>query len=271
MLFIPASMAFMVQSSCIIFTALCSVLFLKRKLNGLHLKGIAASMVGIGIVTGAGMIYTHNSKSKTTSSALLDSLSVADATAGGAGLDDLDGLGWAELAARELRRRLPHIELSGAVELVTGVAITLVAQLAQALQFISEERLLQKSVLHPLQVLGLEGLLASLLSFFLLVIAAFVPGFGPEGVWESWTDTAAQLRSSDALAAICLVNVVGVAGTNMFGLRVSGATWRQLCVACACCSAWQLVPQAAEHARALLRMHWPTLLCIRSLYGTRVS
>ena len=49
-----------VQASCIIFTAMCSVLFLHRKLNSLHVRGIIAAVAGVGVVSYAGFIYARN-------------------------------------------------------------------------------------------------------------------------------------------------------------------------------------------------------------------
>lgn len=51
------------QASCIVFTALCSVIFLRRKLNSLHIRGIGAAVAGVGVVSYAGLIYARNQAS----------------------------------------------------------------------------------------------------------------------------------------------------------------------------------------------------------------
>ena len=212
MQFIPASMAFMVQSACIIFTALASVLFLHRRLNHLHLEGIAAALVGVGIVTVAGLIYADDERERQGHE--------MGALAGLADDDDAlrdDALaaqhhGWvaALLSAIHAKRKL-----------FGGIALTLTAQCCQAMQFVIEEQLLAASELHPVQVMGLEGTLATVFSVAAVGVAQVVPMGGRP--LESWPDTAAQLRHSTALWWVLLFNFLGVAGTNYFGLRVSGA------------------------------------------------
>lgn len=58
----PVSTTSGMQASCIIFTALFSAVFLNRKLNSLHLRGITAAVVGVGVVSYAGLVYTRNQK-----------------------------------------------------------------------------------------------------------------------------------------------------------------------------------------------------------------
>ena len=198
-MFIPASMAFMVQSSCIIFTALCSLLLLHRRLNRLHLQGIGTVLLGIALVTIAGIIYTdHNN----------------------AAARQLAGV-HNDVQASDTPHSVAH-RLSSRARLLSGVLLTLVAQLAQALQFVSEEQLLQRTALHPLQVMGLEGVVASCFCAVLLVVASYVPGIDQPHL-ESWSDTMVQRQNSDGLVAMCLVFFAGLAGTNFFGLRVSSA------------------------------------------------
>ena len=207
-------MAFMVQSSCIIFTSACSVLFLHRPLNALHIRGIAASMLGVVIVTFAGLIYTHDQVKHLHPHQELT-----------------DDLAWdSDDSAQHMVGASLTKSVHGKAKLLLGISLTLCAQLAQALQFITEEKLLQQSALHPIQVMGMEGMLATLLSIAAIFLATLLPGLD-HGKWENWPDTIAQLRSSNALAWVCVVNFAAVTGTNFFGLRVSGARFHCKCIA----------------------------------------
>lgn len=94
--------------------------------------------------------------------------------------------------------------------------------LVQALQFVSEEKLLSHSQLHPVQVMGVEGILSTLFSCVAIAIASQVPGSDARSA-ESWQDTVSQLDCSTPLLLLCLFQFLGVAGNNYFGLRVSGA------------------------------------------------
>eukprot|EP00892_Ulva_mutabilis_P004712 jgi/Ulvmu1/2612/UM014_0063.1 len=188
MLFIPASICFMVQASCIIFTALCSVAFLQLKLNNLHVHGIISGVAGVGVVSYAGFIYARNQA--------------------GVGAPGAPAAGDGPTLATH------------ATDLLLGVSLTMASQLTQALQFVSEERLLRRSRLHPAQVIGIEGVLSTVLSVAGLAVATNTPG-GDAGAAESWPDTVAQLGSSRLLLALLLFVFIGFAGNSYFGLKVS--------------------------------------------------
>lgn len=203
MLYIPASMAFMVQSSCIVFAALSSVLVLRRRLNRLHIEGIIAALVGVAVVTVAGVLYSDDEQSSEAHDAELTQRAlVAMAAPGG------------RTAAAVAKKLYAKRRIFG------GIGLTLAGAGAQALQFVSEERLLGRSKLPPTHVIGLEGLLSSLFSIIALIMASFIPG-PSNGVQESWPDTMAQLRNSVPLQLIIFANYVGIATTNIFGLRGS--------------------------------------------------
>ena len=179
---LPASIAFMVQGSCIMFTALCSRLFLKRPINRLHARGIALSTLGIVAVAVAGYIYSRENKEppiprpgpalrgagfSAQGDAYVDvedSLEALNSEADPARFYDrtpvaetkaLTGVSssrdWA--AAAWWDRHAPQrMLLSPGHQIAAGVLFTLASQLAQALQFVSEEQLLCDSQLHPVQV-----------------------------------------------------------------------------------------------------------------------
>jgi drug/metabolite transporter (DMT)-like permease len=213
---IPASMAFMVQAACIVFTALASVVVLHRRLNHLHIEGIFAALVGVAIVTVAGLIYADDERGRHEQQ--LSALAGGDDASNGAASHDSLGSvaasghsGWLEalLAGIYAKRRL-----------FAGVSLTLTAQCAQAMQFVIEEKLLGESELHPVQVMGLEGILSTLFSVLAVGAANVIPVAGQP--LENWPDTWGQLANSAALRYVMLFNFLGVAGTNYFGLRVSG-------------------------------------------------
>lgn len=179
---LPASVAFMVQGSCIVFTALCSRVLLKRPMNRLHVRGIALSMLGITIVAVAGYIYSREDShvpipgpgparlhgsvasdvagsvawlegaeagrhrdafySEHSAGPLLEAETLASASTS---RDHAAGAWW-EGHSRH------HTHMPASQKIVMGVLFTLASQLAQALQFVSEEQLLCDSQLHPVQV-----------------------------------------------------------------------------------------------------------------------
>ena len=245
MLLIPASMAFMVQASCIIFTAACTVLaFPGRKLNSLHIRGIVASMVGVGIVSIAGYVYSLDVQQLALHSVLnaptpyllnapppypLSShLSLPQRVLAGGlpGAWDSE-LEFSQSAVTVRSSQGPAMVLSTTM-LVCGVLLTLLSQLAQALQFVSEEILVGRTNMHPLQMLAVEGTLSTLFSIVALAFGVLLPGNDEMGCIESLPDTLRQLQNSVPLLVLCLAQFLGVAGNNYFGLKVSSAHLGQL-------------------------------------------
>jgi drug/metabolite transporter (DMT)-like permease len=126
LLFIPPSVWQMLRGSLIVFSAILSVIFLKRKLVLLHWIGIALVVVGLGTVG---------------TSSLLNSAGSADSS------------------------------------LWFGIGIVMVGQLVSSIQLIVEEILLKNRSLHPLHVVGLEGVSGILmLSTLVLPIMYYIPG-----------------------------------------------------------------------------------------------
>lgn len=239
MLLIPASMAFMVQSSCIVFTAACTVLaFPSRKLNNLHIRGIASCMVGVGIVSFAGYVYTLDEERRALHSLLNPPpppesslppyiLPPQYSLLSGAWDSELD-FSQSVITASSTGGG-PTMVLSTTM-LVWGVLLTLLSQLAQALQFVSEEILVGRTNLHPLQMLAVEGTLSTVFSMVALGIGVLLPGKDEGGRIESLPDTLQQLGNSTPLLIICLAQFLGVAGNNYFGLRVSSAYRLSFCL-----------------------------------------
>lgn len=238
MLLIPASMAFMVQGSCIIFTAVCTlVVFPGHKLNCLHIRAILSSMTGIGIVSLAGYVYTLDAEKQSdhvvslplptelstedpqlpsTRSLLSDSLQ-----------PDLGSNARSILAASSDKE---PVMVASITTLVWGVVLTLLSQLTQAMQFVSEEALAGSANLHPLQMLAVEGILSTLFSIVAVVVGVLLPGHAVGGQLESLADTLVQLKSTP-LFLLCLTVFLGYAGNNFFGIQVSSThlTWPTTC------------------------------------------
>jgi drug/metabolite transporter (DMT)-like permease len=220
MLLIPASVAFMVQASCIIFTAVCSVVaFPGRKLNSLHIRGIFASMAGVGIVSLAGYVYTLDSEHQASSLLSITSYLLSPRHSSVFTGDQSSAV--STQSALSARSGGEPTMVQNTTMLAWGVLLTLLSQLSQALQFVSEEMLVGSTDLHPLQMLAVEGSLSAMLSIVALSIGVFLPGHDEGHNVESFWDTIQQLRNSRPLFILCVAQFLGVAGCNFYGLRVS--------------------------------------------------
>lgn len=205
LLYIPASLAFILQSSCILFTAACSVILLKRKLNSLHVRGIAAALLGISLVAAAGVLDSEHATAPAT------------LASPGSDLDGAPSSGWMQGPHMERKAPAPHHAYAAAF----GIGLTLLSQLVQAMQFVSEEMLLPKCRLTPYQVMGMEGTIAMIWSCVALALFSVLPGGDTGGVAENLSDTLVQLRNDWPLALCCFGHFIGTAGLNTFGLRIS--------------------------------------------------
>ncbi|KAK9808583.1 hypothetical protein WJX72_000090 [[Myrmecia] bisecta] len=197
LVYISASISLVVSSSLIVFTALLSIFFLKRDLNGLHWLGIWLAILGVACTT------------------LEDPVSRRLE-----GRDSVRGLlhaAWGRLASQDP-------EEPSAQEYLLGILLTLASQLMAAVQMVLEESLLsgQKFRLHPLQLLGSEGTISTIfLTAIAMPIAYHVPGSDVGGCYENTLDTLAMLRQNRPHAILNTVMMLCSLVTNWTGCLVT--------------------------------------------------
>eukprot|EP01026_Neomeris_dumetosa_P033141 TRINITY_DN2637_c0_g2_i3.p1 TRINITY_DN2637_c0_g2~~TRINITY_DN2637_c0_g2_i3.p1 ORF type:complete len:719 (-),score=52.62 TRINITY_DN2637_c0_g2_i3:352-2508(-) len=187
--YVSASVSQMISGSCIIFTAVMAIVFLKRRLNEFHWGGIVLCVMGVGFVSLAQFL---NESAPGVSSEMMDK--------------------WMACY---------------------GIGMTLLSQVLQAAQLVSEEGLLQDLNLHPLQVMGIEGSINFVgMVTIVLPVVYFVPGPDPTCSCEENTiSTFMQLGNSQTLFWTNFVYFWTVLGTNLFGVLVTsvlGSIFRAL-------------------------------------------
>ncbi|EIE19006.1 hypothetical protein COCSUDRAFT_83596 [Coccomyxa subellipsoidea C-169] len=85
-----------------------------------------------------------------------------------------------------------------------------------------EELLLEKMVLHHMEVLGWEGLWGTLgMAVIGMPLAWFLPGADIGGREENTVDSVLMLWNSDGLNAVNTLFFWSVVGLNVFGLMVT--------------------------------------------------
>eukprot|EP00457_Paulinella_chromatophora_P008099 gb/GEZN01008126.1/.p1 GENE.gb/GEZN01008126.1/~~gb/GEZN01008126.1/.p1 ORF type:complete len:457 (-),score=55.12 gb/GEZN01008126.1/:18-1388(-) len=103
-----------------------------------------------------------------------------------------------------------------------GISLLLLAQLAQAMQLVIEEKFLHKDKAPALVVVGMEGLWGSLLMMFVFLPACWVlPGNDVGGHYENFYDSLVKLYNSSAIRLILGAYWLAVLGYNVCGIWVT--------------------------------------------------
>eukprot|EP00884_Botryococcus_braunii_P001950 jgi/Botrbrau1/11756/Bobra.0195s0081.1 len=200
--FITASVSQMVAGSCILFTALLALILLRCRLNWLHLTGITLATAGITTVSLA--VFLPDSVSPSGNGALLGLVK--------GGGDPWGGLAWGPLWAGT----------EGPQQLLLGVLLTLLSQFVLALRLVLEEFAVSSTNLHPLEVLGYQGMWGSVMMLLVgLPLAALLPGSDVGGVKENTWDTLLMLWNSPVVNGVSSLFFLSVVGMNIFGLFVA--------------------------------------------------
>ena len=184
MLFISASVWQMLRGSMIIYTAILSVIFLKRRLDPQHIAGLLVAFLGLSLV---GL------------SAYLDS-AVPEVFLGTFLFD-----------------RIADTESSLAV---FGIVLTVLSQLCSAAQVVVEEAMLKSGTLSPSRVVAFEGLWGLIIMVIVLIVMQCVPG-EDHGSYENSVDSLGKLENNFFLSFLVLVYCVSIALFNQCGMAVS--------------------------------------------------
>jgi len=159
LLWIPASVWQMLRGSMVIFSAVFSKFFLKRELHASHWTGVcivafSLAVVALAALKGPGLPDEKHSSS--SDSSLFSSSSSAPA------------------------------EKATTAQVALGCALVVIAQIIQASQIVVEEFLLKEIQLHPVLVVGLEGMWGTITCSILLCFTGYIPAkVGGENTLET--------------------------------------------------------------------------------------
>jgi len=197
LLWIPASVWQMLRGSMVIFSAVFSKVFLKRKLHASHWTGVGLVAFSLVVVAFAALnqpprphIGGSSSSSFENSSSILSSSSNEDGPA-----------------------------TTGQVAL--GCALVVIAQIIQASQIVVEEFLLKEICLHPVLVVGLEGMWGTIVCSVLLCFTSMIPlKYGGEDA----LDTLYMLFHNGKILGFGLLYAAVILCYNLFGMFVTSYT-----------------------------------------------
>lgn len=180
LLWIAASIWQMLRGSMTIFSALFSKFFLKRNLHVSHAIGVCVVAFALVVVALSALMPNKNKPA----------VSESEAT-----------------------------EASTAQQAI-GCTLVVVAQIIQASQIVIEEFLLKEIVLHPVLIVGLEGLWGTIMCCVLFTIVYYVP----EPLKEDSIDTMIMLGKNPKILCLALLYAVVILCYNLFGMLVTQVT-----------------------------------------------
>lgn len=177
LLWIAASVWQMLRGSMTIFSAIFSKVFLKRNLHVSHVVGVCIVAFAL-VVVALSALMPNKDKPKTSES---------------------DG------------------DEATTAQQAIGCALVVIAQIIQASQIVIEEFLLKEISLHPVLIVGLEGLWGTLMCCVLFTIVYYVP----EPLKEDSIDTLIMLGKNPKILGFALLYAAVILCYNLFGMLVT--------------------------------------------------
>lgn len=203
LLFVAASIYQMTRGMLVLFVALFSVIFLRRRLAGFKWVALLVVVGGVAIVGLAGAVEQKHARLPGTD---------PDATR-------------PDVSAASPQREL-LLTLSTPtppLQTVIGILLIALAQVFTASQFVVEESIMERYSLSPLTVVGWEGTFGLVFTLLGMLVAHFVYGRTPAGrggYFDAVTGWQ-QLTAHRAIAVSSVLIMVSIGGFNFFGLSVT--------------------------------------------------
>jgi len=178
----------MLRGSMVIFSALFSKFFLKRQLRASHWTGVGLVAFALVVVAFAALMQPPRPKLTSSSDATSSSSTKHEAST---------------------------------AQVAFGCALVIIAQVIQASQIVVEEFLLKTIVLHPVLVVGLEGMWGTLVCSVLLCFTSFIPtDYGG----EKTLDTLYMFFHNGNILGFGILYAAVILCYNLFGMFVTSYT-----------------------------------------------
>ncbi|RFU78291.1 integral membrane [Trichoderma arundinaceum] len=140
----------------------------------------------------------------------------------------LAGAIWPDVKANVVSRALSSITdspegLSDVAKAVIGVSLIAGAQIFTATQFVLEEWMLENSPIHPLTVVGWEGIFGFVTTILVMVVLHLAIGrteAGRYGYFDA-VEGLRQMYNDRSLLVSSVIIMISIGGFNFFGLSVT--------------------------------------------------
>lgn len=102
-----------------------------------------------------------------------------------------------------------------------GMTLCVLARFVNSIQYVLEEKVMGDSGLHPLQVVGTEGVYGLVVTAAVIMpILAVIPGHDVGGVYEDTVDSFRMVMHNRTLDAVLILYLLGLWGLNALGMMV---------------------------------------------------
>ena len=241
LIYITVSVYQMLRGAVIVWNTLFGVVFLGKRLNGLHYTGLTLAMLGI-VVVGAASLLAESD--------LRHGLAPAPAPAPAPPASPPPQLGGFTLRAslsphaRAAALGAEDPEAAGVRWVVAGMAMIVVSQSIQAAGMTMEEFLLRKYDLSSTQLVGYEGAVGAALMLALFLPVMFcLPGSDVGGRYENSLDTFYMIFHTPLIGGLLAIDLLAINLFNAAGMRITsslGAVFRSVLEAVRTLNVWLL-------------------------------
>lgn len=195
LLWISGSVWQMLRGAILIFTALFTVTYRRKRLTSSEWMGVSVVLLAL-VVVGASSFVTPGEIDPSAAS-------LSSQLSSSSGSEDQQQPVW---------------------RIALGICLVVGAQLLQALQTVIEESLLHDVDADPLLLVGLEGVYGLVLCTVSMVAAQFMPGAEGNGLREDTIDSFIMISHSWLLAGLVAGSVVFVLLFNITGMVITSLT-----------------------------------------------
>ena len=244
LIYITVSVYQMLRGAVIVWNTLFGVVFLGKRLNGLHYTGLTLAMVGIVVVGAASLLAERDMRN-----------GLAPAPAPAPSSPALPPTPPPQFGGFSMRAALsPHAraaalgaedpEAAGVKWVVAGMAMIVVSQSIQAAGMTMEEFVLRKYDLSSTQLVGYEGAVgAALMLGLFLPVMYCLPGHDVGGRYENSLDTAYMIFHTPVIGGLLAIDLLAINLFNAAGMRITsslGAVFRSVLEAVRTLNVWLL-------------------------------
>ena len=110
-------------------------------------------------------------------------------------------------------------------EIILGISLILIAQVFSGSQFVIEEKLFSGYYLHPLKIVGWEGLWGVLITAILLIIFQFIKwsseAICPHGTLEDTSGALREWSQNSGLWITTILFIISIASYNIIGVTIT--------------------------------------------------
>ena len=200
LVYTPVSIYQMTRGSIVLFVAVLSVIFLKRKITKLQWLSLAFVTLGVAIV---GLSGSQHGEAKNVGG-ISDEAATSAAAAAGAGAGGGAGGGLVLL----------------------GIALIIFATSFQGIQFVVEEHILAKHPVIPLQLVYIEGFFGASTIMFFMVLFNYIFSYlqTPEEFADSpfnMIEAFAQVFTNKTVLVSSVLIMISIASFNYCGLSIT--------------------------------------------------